>query len=230
VKNINQTIIGEGFIMIKKKILFLCMLLFIFGSAGIAGASSYSFSPYDADLGDLEHAHYYTWGINWTLPTNQVITGATLSFDNINDWTAETTDRLYIHLLDFTSTSYAALGANHYTSGTDTDNTANDKFSGRGVLLATYSDTTAPYGEPNGTTILGEDLLLTFTQAQLTSLGTYLTDGYFGFGFDPDCHFYNDGVTLTITTANPAPEPATMLLLGSGLVGLGRLRKKIKKS
>ena len=51
----------------------------------------------------------------------------------------------------------------------------------------------------------------------------------FGFGFDPDFHFINNGATSSKPAA-PALDPVTMLLFGSGLVGLAGLgRKKIKK-
>jgi len=34
------------------------------------------------------------------------------------------------------------------------------------------------------------------------------------FGFDPDCHFWNDGIAFSFTTTpNTVPGPTTMLLL-----------------
>ena len=52
------------------------------------------------------------------------------------------------------------------------------------------------------------------------------------FGFDPDCHFWNNGITFSFTTAPTAtPEPTTLALLGTGLAGLYyRCKRKQQKT
>ena len=59
-----------------------------------------------------------------------------------------------------------------------------------------------------------------FTSDELSMLQQYSADGRFALGFDPHCHFYNDGVSLKVTTqacAIPLPAAAGLFFPGAAL-------------
>jgi hypothetical protein len=76
----------------------------------------------------------------------------------------------------------------------------------------------------------GSNQLYTYTfvfdTTQTGLLQSYITaGGDFAIGLDPDCHFFNDGVSLTVLTSSTTtavPEPASLALLGSGLLAVAR--------
>jgi len=218
-----RSIIKSGSVLVV-----LCLL----ASPVVADISTYTFVPRPLDLYDLAHANYYTWGIDWDLPTGETISSATLTFNNIWDWTEES-DRLSTHLLNNVMDPNGNLAPNWRTTSTGsyyyqtitlvgTDNSAaTDQFQGQGVLLGRWDD---PNGGHNGANAVN------LSYAISPDNFSWLSDGNFGFGIDPDCHYYNSGIQFTITTrpnSVPAvPVPGAVLLgaMGLGLVGFVKKR------
>ena len=186
----------------------ICATALIISTFGMAGAATYDFQPTPVDLNDLNHWKYYTWGIDWDVPAGETIVGASLFFDNIEDWRVEY-NVLYVHLLD--SATAGTTSGYDYLPG--------DQFKDLGILIYEGHLPNWP-----------QDITIDFTADELSTLVSYLVDGNFGFGFDPDCHYYNDGITFTIETVptHETPLPAAVWLFGSGLVGLIGLRRKMK--
>jgi len=192
----------------KRILLPIAIVLLIGIMAPSAMSSIYTFVPSPEDLWGLDHDYYYSWGIEWNNPNERII-DAVLTFNNIYDYRVEPNDSLYMHLLDNPAVGTEA-GYEGYTTG--------DYFEGQGSLIDIWSDPNG--GAPNGTH-------LRYSLRDMGLVGTlneYASDGVFGFGFDPDCHYYNSGVQLQVITA--VPEPATMLLVGMGLIGAGLFSRK----
>ena len=223
-------------------------LLTIFASiagvalTGIAQAQTTTYTPNPADLNDLDHHKLYTWRVNNIDLTNKEIVSAKLSFDNIRNWNSEA-NVLHLHLFD---TSVYNNVKGFYDDNPNNDNVTDltDDFNNtRYHHGIDASGAAAPWLIANGTassfltdksfTSTATDWSYDFlANNKATVLTDYLLNGKnIALGFDGDCHYYNDGVTLTIETksattsggkwaSHPIPEAGTLTLIALGSLGL----------
>lgn len=226
--------------MKKTVVLGLALLFLLVGGVAVQAATiTTTVIPRSADLLDLAHGNFYVWDLNASLfGKNRTIESASLTFTNIYNNTPETGDQLNVHLLNDASigvtyhnaSKFSSLGggtANALYSFTDRNNGGDIFEDGHwGDQAKLFRWTNAPPADATHiptTYATRKTMVYDFSGSDLALLNSYVTSGdEFGLGFDPDCHYVNSGVKLTLTTV---PEAGALLLFSTGLIGLVGYRR-----
>ncbi len=198
-------------------------LTFALGLAAQANASMVSFTPTPVDLNDLDHHLVYTWRIDNINLNGGTVSGATLSFANIANWDGNA-NVLHMWLLDTAKNAGVASFVDDPTNTvpvTDlTDDFLNARFhSDPNWLVA--NGTAQTFLADKSFTTTGTNYSINFTPAELATLQQYIKNGKdIAFGIDPDCHFFNDGVTFSMNIT-PVPEMNALFPLVGLIAAIG---------
>ncbi len=236
---------------------FLCATLF--GLATLSAvAATYTFKPNDGegdydDMLDLDHYKYFTWGFkNFTVPTGEYISKATLTIFNINNWTADENgipvykknqygqyvyvngkkvvdyylpeNWLNIWLLDSAQNNTSTYASTSGKLKVYNDNDGSSDYFGNNWNYSAKQKIATYTDWSGGSNGNVETLVYDFANyGVLDDLQNYVANGgNFALGLDPDCHFWNTGVQLVIET-KPYSVPETAGTLGLAGAGLGFL-------
>jgi hypothetical protein len=199
---------------------FAVVLVASLGSAQ-AVFTTQTFTPTPADLNDLDHHSAYSWKLSGL--TTQTITYASISISQIENWD-NSANKLFVWLLD------TAINSGVYSIVDDPTNSSpapiSDYFAGSASGLIAAGTAKTKLTEASFTTT-PVNWSYTFDSYELGKLNQYIaasTVHTIALGFDPDCHYFNNGICFTIGYGgspgpSPIPEVSAFAPIG-GVLGL----------